>query len=697
MILTVGTFCALIWTVCCRLKTLLIGRDFVQGASLMCGIAGFLDPYARLSSSEAMKRLGLMTKAIAHRGPDADGHLTEAGSVGGVWAGLGHRRLSIIDLSETGAQPMTSACGRYSIVFNGEIYNYLEIRSDLEAKGGGPWRGTSDTEVLLDLISRQGVEAALKLCDGMFAIALIDREKRLLTLARDAFGEKPLAYGLWEGVLLFGSELKALRAWPGFAAEEDQEALAEYVAYSCIPAPRTIYRGIFKVPPAHYVEIGWEALRTGRLPAPKAWWDRTEAALTARDKPFTGSADDALVALSSVFADSVSRRMVSDVPIGALLSGGVDSSVTTAFMQAVSDRPVKTFTIGMDEAGYDESAHAEAVARHLGTEHRSFRLTPLEVQAAIPALAGVSDEPFSDSSQLPTFLVARMARDDVTVVLSGDGGDELFAGYNRHFRVPNLWQRLSRHPKGLRRAIGAAIRAVPPNVLTEATRLAGPLAPRDLRAGRAGEKLHKFAGLMAAGNRMELQDLLLRTGDPIALLDGGRDSEQWNRRFDARAEQLPFAEALMLFDTGHYMPDDVLAKVDRASMAVSLETRTPFLNRELFSLAWSMPMPLKARGNTGKAVLRDLLYTKVPRDLVDRPKAGFAVPVGRWLRGPLLDWAESLLSPEQLAKTNVFDAINVQKLFEDHRSGRRDNETALWTVLMYQSWRAAQSASQTTA
>jgi asparagine synthase (glutamine-hydrolysing) len=655
----------------------------------MCGIAGFLDTEAALGQSEALARLRLMTKAMLHRGPDADGHLAEASGVSGIWAGMGHRRLSILDLSEGGAQPMTSACGRYVIVFNGEIYNFYELRSGLEAAGAGPWRGHSDTEVLLELIGRHGVPAALERCDGMFGLALLDRETRSLTLARDAFGEKPLAYGLWGGVFLFGSELKALRAWPGFAPEEDAEALAEYLAYACIPAPKTIYRGIFKLQPGHLLEVDAKQLRMGGLPEPRPWWDRTAAALAARAAPFAGDMTEAASAVGEALAKSVRRRMVSDVPLGALLSGGIDSSLTTALMQAASDRPIRTFTIGMEEPGYDESAHAAAVARHLGTEHHSFRLTPYEVQAAIPELAGIPDEPFADSSQLPTYLVSRMARVEVTVVLSGDGGDEVFAGYNRHFAVPKLWERMARWPAGLRGMAGAGLRAVPPGLLNAAVRAAGPLAPRELRAGRAGEKLHKLAGLLGARDAAALHDRLLRTGDPQALLADAADCPRLIDRADPRAAGLPLAEALMLFDTGHYMPDDVLAKVDRASMAVSLETRTPFLERDLFSLAWSLPMGIKTRDGVGKAVLRDLLYRHVPREMVDRPKAGFTVPVGRWLRGPLADWAESLISPAALARTGVFDSAAVRRLWQQHSSGRRDHETALWAVLMYQAWREA--------
>lgn len=653
----------------------------------MCGLTGFFAQSGQLNPVAAQAHLEAMTRAIAHRGPDAEGHrfFQEDGA---FMLGLGHRRLSIIDLSPAGAQPMASHDGRYAIAFNGEIYNFAELRSQIEARRGPvAWRGHSDTEVLLELIAEQGIEKALTQLDGMFALAVFDRQERRLTLARDPFGEKPLVYGFWCGVLLFGSELKALRAWPGFAPAQNAQALADYLKYSYVPAPATIFEGIYKLPAAHCVAIGLAELASQELPEPQPYWDMVDTALAAQNQRFDGTPSEAADLVERAMQQSTQRRMVSDVPLGALLSGGIDSSLTTALMQTASQTPVRTFTIGMDEPGYNESAHAFAVSQHLGTDHTALLLTPAQVQAVIPDIAGVHDEPFADASQVPTYLVARMAREQVTVVLSGDGGDELFAGYNRYFHGPRVWSRLQSLPGPLRRGVGSALHAVPPALLDRTVRLAGPLAPRDLAAGRAGEKLHKLGGLMSARDRTEFHNRLLATGAPERILVSRSQGQLLTSRADARSQSLDFAAQAMLLDTANYMPDDVLTKVDRASMAVSLETRTPFLNRELFELAWRLPMAMKLAGSEGKSVLRQVLYRHVPQQLVDRPKAGFAVPVGRWLRGPLREWGESLLSNSALLDAGVFDAKAVRAVWAEHLSGQSDHETLLWSVLMYQGWR----------
>tara|TARA_R110002072_G_scaffold301085_1_gene479883 strand:- start:2852 stop:4819 length:1968 start_codon:yes stop_codon:yes gene_type:complete len=654
----------------------------------MCGFSGFLDPRNTLSATEARVRLTAMNDTIRYRGPDAEGIAIEECAGGAIWAGLGHRRLSIIDLSAAGAQPMESRCGRYIIAYNGEIYNYRELRAELETRGVDGWRGHSDTEVLLEGIARDGVAATLSRIDGMFALALLDRQTRSVTLARDAFGEKPLAYCLWGGVLLFGSELRSMRAWPGFAPKESAEARAALMQYGYIPAPLTIHETVAKLPPAHLITITAGMVANRTLPEPEVWWDMAGAAIKAQQDPFEGSMVDAVDAVEASFARSVERRMVSDVPLGSLLSGGIDSTLTTALMQRCSDAPVRTFTIGMGEEGYDEAPYAEAVARHLGTTHETLMLGPDQILSELPRIAARYDEPFSDSSQMPTYLVSRMARESVTVALSGDGGDELFAGYNRHFYGPRLWSRMQQLPNWLRVTAGRTLGSIPPDVLTGMVRAAGPLAPRELAAGRAGEKLHKLAHLMGARNRDAYHEALLGKAGATAVLKDHSGIATLVSKADPRLAGFDFATAAMLFDTANYLHDDVLTKVDRASMAVSLETRTPYLNRELFELAWRLPQAYKANAVTGKLVLRELLYRHVPREIVDRPKAGFAMPIGRWLRGPLVDWAESHLSADALQRTDVFDVRAVRTVWDAHRTGRRDNETLLWSILMYQSWHA---------
>lgn len=647
----------------------------------MCGIAGYLYPPERAFEISPRDVLTTMTGAIAHRGPDADGYWFDAEA--GI--GLGHQRLAILDLSPTGAQPMVSADGRWRIAFNGEIYNFPQLRADLETRHGLiDWRGHSDTEVLLESIALDGITPTLDRLDGMFAFALWDRKERLLTLARDAFGEKPLYWGLWQGRLLFASELKALEAVPGFAPTLNTNALGDFFKYSYVPAPATIWSGIAKLPPAHRVSITANDVTSARLPEPVAWWDAVGDALAA--DPFEGSATEAQARGDALLLESTRRRMASDVPLGALLSGGIDSTMTTALMQAVSDRPVRTFSIGMAEAGYDESPAAAAVASHLGTDHTELVLDPAAVQAAIPTIANVHDEPFADSSQIPTFLVARMAREHVTVVLSGDGGDEIFGGYNRYSHGARLWKRAGRLPVSLRRGLGGALGAVPPAAITWAVDMAGPLAPRELAAGRAGEKVQKLSRVLAMRDEAAFHDRLLATSDILcALLSPETEMSTLPKRLDTRAIGLRFAARAMLVDTANYLPDDIMTKVDRATMAVSLEARTPYLERDLFRFAWSLPPALR-EGGTGKQILRDMLYARVPRELVDRPKAGFAAPIGRWLRGGLRDWAEAALSEAALRDSGLLNVEVIQRLWAEHLTGKKDNETALWNVLMFQGW-----------
>ena len=640
----------------------------------MCGLAGFLLPPGERTDAPAW--LDAMAKRIAHRGPDAQGVWWDPGH--GV--GLAHRRLSIIDLSPAGAQPMASHCGRWVLAFNGEIYNHRALRRQLESAGPIAWRGHSDTEVLLEGIAHDGLDATLERADGMFALAAYDRQARVLHLARDRFGEKPLYVGpVGEGIA-FASELKALRALPGFRGGVDPAALAQFLRLGYVPAPMCIHPGIRKLLPGHVLSLHGP----GPLPASRPFWSAADAARRASADPFQGSFDEAVTELDALLRDAIGLRMEADVPLGALLSGGIDSSTVVALMQAQRSDRVRTFSIGSTEPGYDEAGHARAIAAHLGTEHTELYVSADDALALVPSLPTLYDEPFADSSQLPTYLVSRMARRHVTVALSGDAGDELFGGYNRHFHGPALWRRLAPWPAGLRRAGAALASAIPPGGYDRLVRMAGALAPRELAAGRAGEKVHKAAGLLSAANEADFHARLVSLWpEPWRLLPGAsplplpprEDGDGWG-----------FAERCMLHDTGHYLPDDVLAKVDRASMGVGLEVRVPLLDRRVFEFAWRLPMSFKVGSSEGKRALREVLYRHVPRELVDRPKQGFAVPIAAWLRGPLRAWAEGLLEDNRLQ--GCFDVRAVRRTWHEHLSGSRNHDARLWALLMFQAWRS---------
>lgn len=643
----------------------------------MCGIAG----YARLQSGSWPddQVLAAMCDRLAHRGPDA----------GGAWVSpergvaLGHRRLAVVDLSPSGEQPMKSADGRWVISYNGEIYNCPELVASLEAEGNvGGWRGHSDTEVVLRALAHWGVAATLPRLDGMFAFAAFDRESGLFVLARDRFGEKPLYYAQAGGHLVFGSELKALRAFPGFDRGVDTLALAALLARGYVPAPLCIHPNARKLPAGHWLTLDLSGSKR-EFPEAVPYWRADDAALAAREQPFTGDFGEAVTALEQLLGDAVERRMTADVPLGALLSGGIDSSTVVALMQARRSDRVRTFSIGSDVSGYDEAGHARDVARHLGTEHTELRIGGAVARAVVPSLATMYDEPFADSSQLPTFLVSQLARRHVTVALSGDAGDEIFGGYNRYFYGPAIWRRLSRLPRMMRRLAGVAIEAVPPSTYDAFFGKVSPLAPRALRAGQAGEKLHKLARLLSARDEADFHTRLLAYWpDPGAVMTAEPRARQDLRTWAG----LSFAERAMLQDTLEYLPDDVLAKVDRASMAVSLEARVPLLDSRVFEFAWRLPLSFKVGRGEGKLILRELLYRHVPRALVDRPKQGFAVPVGDWLRGPLRDWAGDLLSPVRLSADGLIDPVLVQRAWRDHQAGSANHDTRLWAVLMFQSW-----------
>ncbi|MFL6845442.1 MAG: asparagine synthase (glutamine-hydrolyzing) [Allosphingosinicella sp.] len=651
----------------------------------MCGIAGFVAGRFANGAQGARAQLARMTDAIAYRGPDS----------AGAWAdpeprvALGHRRLAILDLSAAGEQPMVSASGRFVIVYNGEIYNHLELRERLS----GPWRGHSDTETLLAAIEAWGVEKALSEAAGMFALALWDKQERALTLARDRLGEKPLYYG-WQGegadaAFLFGSELKALARHPAFRGEIDRQALSLFTRFNYVPAPHSIYAGIAKLPPGAFL-----TLRSGeKEPVIHRYWSAAEVAASGAAAPLDIGPEEAVDALETTLSKAVAQQMLSDVPLGAFLSGGVDSSTVVALMQAQSSRPVKSFTIGFDERAYNEAEHAAEVARHLGTDHTELYVTPADAQAVIPELPSIYDEPFADASQVPTLLVSRLARRQVTVALSGDGGDELFAGYNRYRLAAGNWRRFSRIPRPFRRAAASGLQSLSP---AQWNRIAGalePLLPASARLSLPGEKVHKAAGVLASGSLDELyQGLVSSWREPSALVVGGSEPATLGAETMERLSGLGACERMMALDMLTYLPDDILAKVDRAAMSVSLETRVPLLDHRVVELAWRLPTDLKLRGGESKWVLRRLLYRHVPKALIERPKMGFGIPIDAWLRGPLKEWAEALLSEERLSREGYFRPEPIRRAWEAHQSGQVNMQYQLWAILMFQSWLDRRSA-----
>ncbi len=641
----------------------------------MCGLTGFWHPGA--NADVLAPQAQAMADRIAHRGPDDAGVWVDAGA----GLALAHRRLAILDLTPAGHQPMCSASGRFVIVFNGEIYNHLALRHELEADGSAPtWRGHADTETLLAAIEHWGIEAALQRAVGMFAIALWDRQQRTLTLARDRVGEKPLYYG-WQGdVFLFGSELKALRAHPAFRAGVDRGALTRLLRHNYVPAPYSIHPGIFKLPPGT-----WLTLRPGERGAePQAYWSLAEVAERGIADPFTGSETEALEGLAEVLGRAVAGQRMADVPLGALLSGGIDSSLITALMQAQSSQPVRTFTIGLEEQVYDEARYARAVAAHLGTQHTELHLSARDALALIPKLPAMYDEPFADSSQLPTHLVMQMARRHVTVALSGDAGDEFFGGYNRYFLGPAAWRRIGWMPMGLRRILGAGMTALP----APAWNVLAHLLPQRLAVAQLGDKAHKFG--LRVGRVRSIDDLYLSLvtewPDAAGMVVDGRvppnvldAHERWPRLPDPVAQ-------MMALDAMTYLPDDILVKVDRAAMAVSLETRAPFLDRDVMAFAWRLPMAMKLRDGKGKWILRRLLDRYVPRDLIERPKMGFGIPLDDWLRGPLREWAGDLLAGDRLRREGYLHPPVITRTWQAHLRGEGRYGYRLWSVLMFQAW-----------
>lgn len=648
----------------------------------MCGIAGFLVGAERSEDSGLRHVVQRMIEKLHHRGPDDRGVWVDASQ--GV--ALGHARLSIQDLSPLGHQPMVSASGRFVVAFNGELYNFRELRRDLEDKGY-PFRGHSDTEVLLAAVESWSVEAALRRFVGMFAFALWDTHERSLILARDRLGEKPLYYGWQRGTFLFGSELKALRAHPSWVGMVNRSALALYMRHNYVPAPYSIHEEIFKLPPGTFLKIR-SSVSPGTLPEPIAYWSAAEVARRGMESPFQGTASEAIERLEELLLDSLAGKMVSDVPLGAFLSGGYDSSLVVALMQKLAGHPVKTFSIGFNEDGYNEAHHAAAVARHLGTDHTELYVTPGEAMAVIPELPEIYDEPFSDSSQIPTFLVSRLAREQVTVSLSGDGGDELFGGYTRYSQGREMLGAMHKLPGSLRRVLARMIHTISPRNWDRIFLLLQPFLPARLRVSLPGNKLYKLATLLERhGERTLYRALVSHWDDPISLVNGAKELPT---ALTDPANEIPvedFTDYMMYVDLVSYLPDDILVKVDRAAMAVSLETRVPLLDHRLVEFAWTLPRDLKIRGGQSKWILRQVLYRHVPQQLMDRPKMGFGVPIDHWLRGPLKEWAEDLLDEARLREGGWFDPGPIRTKWEEHVSEKNNWAYHIWDVLMFEAWR----------
>jgi asparagine synthase (glutamine-hydrolysing) len=644
----------------------------------MCGIAGYWDLRNQFSPAAGQGIIAAMTDKIVQRGPDSSGVWLDTD----VGIGLGHRRLAILDLSPEGAQPMRSTDLRYAMVFNGEIYNFAVLRAELLDRGYH-FRGHSDTEVMLAAFSEWGLTAAVEKFVGMFAFALWDSQERVLHLCRDRAGEKPLYYGWIGDTLLFGSELKALVAHPHWQGQIDRSALTLFVRYGYVPAPHSIYQGISKLTPGTIVSFGAEHPHAA-VPVP--YWDWKTVVDRGIAEPFRGTDAEAVAQLDKLLRETIQEQMVADVPLGAFLSGGIDSSTVVALMQAQSSRPIKTFSIGFAEQQYNEAEYAKAVATHLGTEHTELYVTAQAALDVIPQLPQLYDEPFADSSQIPTFLLSKMTREHVTVSLSGDAGDELFGGYSRYFLGPDIWQKISWIPLGMRQFYAKLLVSVPPTTWDSIVDNISKFVPR-LEKVQAGRKIHKVAGVFSSQQPLELyQELVSIWKNPTEIVLNSLEPETIVTHPPDWLDRLDLADRMMYLDSMSYLPDDILVKVDRAAMAVSLESRVPFLDRRVIEFAWQLPLSMKLRNGRGKWLLRQVLYKYVPKELIDRPKMGFGVPIDAWLRYELRDWAESLLAVERLEREGFLNVRAVRQQWQEHLLGEFDRSNSLWNILMFQAW-----------
>ena len=655
----------------------------------MCGLTGFLGK-PQLDSLEMQSCVSQMSDTLFHRGPDDKG--TWVDNKSGI--ALGHQRLSILDLSAAGHQPMHSTSGRFVLAFNGEIYNHLDIRKEIELYESKPklWNGHSDTETLLGAFEVWGIEKTLGKCNGMFAFSLWDVKKEVLTLGRDRFGEKPLYYGWVKNSFVFGSELKAIKAFPDFDNKINRDALSDYLRFMYVPAPKSIYDDIYKLEPGSYIQID-SRTKNNKDIEPVKYWNFLDEIKEGKKKIFKDE-NEALFALEDALEDSIKLQMLADVPVGAFLSGGVDSSLIVSLMQKYSTQPVKTFTVGFEESEFDESPFSKAVAKHLGTNHHELFVSSEEMRSVIALLPEMYDEPFADSSQIPTHLVSVAAKEEVTVSLSGDAGDELFGGYNRYLWAPRIWNKVSWIPFPLRRFLGSSMTALSENKWNSIGSAVNSIYAGSDGILRLGEKAHKLGKKLNLAKDFDglYFSLVTEWEDPGSLVKKQEhvDNEDYISDFFERINksglEIKSSSRMMSLDSVTYLPDDILCKVDRAAMAKSLETRVPFLDHRVASLSCRLPMSMKIRGNEGKWALRKILYKYVPKNLIERPKSGFSIPLDRWLRGPLREWAEELLDESRIEEEGYFHAKPIREYWNQHLNGTNDWGSKLWVILMFQSW-----------